>query len=830
MKHRFLITAALLLLPGAVWAWSGDTWGPITRATIQANADQMIDSRWVPKTTFTNWAYTSSSSGNDVYYTYNAGSTYTGVSYSQTYGVTGMVQENWAQFSNSVSNTSGGTVAYGNDCSGFTSICWKLPARNTTATFESRLGTYWISLGATGTAVTASLVMGDALNSSSVGHIVIFLNYESTGVRTMEQTPSHAQRKVRTYDNLAAYRPIRRLQITEPPLLTADLLSRVVDVGSSVSFVVSPTAVTPYTYKWQFNGNTIAGATASSYTISAAQLTNAGQYVCIITNSVGITTSRVASLTVYPPQTTVFLDTFDTNSAALWTLNKSSSDTRATFYYDYSGLGIPSAPHSTGGTTRGLRMDANLTAGVVAALSLSPTNRSFAGDYRLRFDLWMNANGPFPNGGNGSSQHTTAGLGTAGNRVEWTGSGTTADGFYFAVDGEGQAGDTNTASGDFCAYAGTSLKASTSGVYEAGSNATAKGNVDPYYVDAFPTGKTPPTTQLANYTNQYGLCAQGTIGFAWHEVIVARRGTTVDWAIDGIRLATISNATFTASNVCVGYWDMFSSLSDNTNVTFGLVDNVRVEMPVVAPAITGQPQSQTVVQGVNATFAVAVTGTPAPGYQWRYNGASLSGGTASAYTVPKAQPANAGSYTVVVTNSGGSVTSAVAALTVNVPPTIPAPLPPSLVVTQGANVTLCVTVAGALPLTFQWRLNGNNLGGATASCYTRNNVQTTDAGTYSVSVSNVAGSASCSTILSVMVPSLPPAQSGHFDSICRLLDGTLQLRISGAAGSNYCLEWTSDWLAWSNLCTLSGPEGQFCLTDPGATNAGQRFYRLRLTP
>ena len=471
-----------------------------------------------------------------------------------------------------------------------------------------------------------------------------------------------------------------------------------------------------------------------------------------------------------------------------------------------------------------------MTAGVVAAVSLSPTNRVFAGDYRLRFDLWMNANGPFPAGGTGSSQHSTAGIGTAGNRVEWTGSGTTADGYWFAVDGEGQASDTSTTSGDFCAYAGTSFKASTSWVYEAGTNSTAKGNLDPYYVDVFPTGMAAPALQQANYTQQTGTCAEGTIGFAWHEVMVARRGSTVDWTIDGIRLATITNATFTASNVFIGYWDMFASLSDNTSLSFGLMDNVRVEMPITAPAITAQPQAQTVVQGASPTFTVAASGTPAPGYQWRFNGTSLSGASASAYTVTNASPANAGSYTVVVTNSGGSVTSAVAALTVNVPPAIPSPLPSPVVVTQGDNVTICVMAAGTFPLTYQWRFNGGNLGGATGSCLARNNVTTNDAGTYSVVVSNLAGWTSSSTVLTVLVPTPPPALPSRFDSICRLPDGTLKMCMSGTAGSNYVVEWTSDWLAWSNLCTLSGPEGFFSLVDPCATNAAQRFYRLRLAP
>ncbi len=733
LRHKLaLVGLALFGLPCAVLAWSGDMWGPITRAAIKANADKMIDSTWVPKNTFTNWQYGSS------YQVYTKGVTYTGVAYSQS-----NPQDTWLEFYNYVTNTSGGSVNYGNDCSGFASICWKLPTREVTAWFESRLGTYWTSLGDIGSAATAPLLVGDALNSSSVGHIVLFLNYEGSGVRTMEQTPDNAQRKLRSFSNLAEYRPIRRLQISDAPSLAVDGLSRIVDVSSAASFSVTASGTTPFTYRWRFNGNPIAGATTSKLTFNSAHLTNAGDYVCVVTNAYGSVTSRVMSLKVFPPQTTVFLDTFDTNTAAQWQLNRSSTDTRVIFSYDYSGMGVPSAPHSTGGTTRGLRMEANMTAGTTAALSLSPANRTFAGDYRLRFDLWMNANGDFPEGGNGSTQHATAGVGTAGNRVQWTGTGSTADGYWFAADGEGQASDTSTTSGDFCAFAGTSLKGSTSGVYVAGTNSTAKGNTHAYYVDAFPGGVSAPRAQQASYPQQTGTLAAGTLGFGWHEVIVARRGNTVDWAIDGIRLATISNATFTASSVFVGYWDMFTSLSDNTNLSFGLVDNVRVEVPATAPIITVQPQNQTVL--------------------------------------------------------------------------------------PGAEVTFCVTAAGAPPPTYQWRFNGFTIPGATTSCYTRTQTQTNDAGAYSVVVSNVAGTMT-SLVATIVFTNPPAAQPGHFDSVWLLPDGSVRLSMTGSAGTNYLVQWTSDWVGWSNLCILSGPDGSFWAIDPGATNGGQRFYRLRVGP
>ena len=76
--------------------------------------------------------------------------------------------------------------------------------------------------------------------------------------------------------------------------------------------------------------------------------------------------------------------------------------------------------------------------------------------------------------------------------------------------------------------------------------------------------------------------------------------------------------------------------------------------------------------------------------------------------------------------------------------TCPRKLPPSrksLSVNVGSNVTFIVTATGTLPLSYQWRFNGTNLAYATASAYTCTNAQTTDAGSYSVVVSNIAGTA-----------------------------------------------------------------------------------------
>ncbi len=183
------------------------------------------------------------------------------------------------------------------------------------------------------------------------------------------------------------------------------------------------------------------------------------------------------------------------------------------------------------------------------------------------------------------------------------------------------------------------------------------------------------------------------------------------------------------------------------------------------PAITAQPQSQTNSVGANISFSVTVTGTAPLAYQWRFYGSNISGATLASYALTNIQPTNAGDYTVVITNSFGSITSSVAALTVNASPFINNQ-PQSLSVNLGANAAFNVTAAGGTPLNYQWRFGGANIPGATASSYTRTNAQTVDAGNYTVVVTNYAGSVtSAVAVLTVNVTPPGVIAQWNFNSI-----------------------------------------------------------------
>lgn len=222
-------------------------------------------------------------------------------------------------------------------------------------------------------------------------------------------------------------------------------------------------------------------------------------------------------------------------------------------------------------------------------------------------------------------------------------------------------------------------------------------------------------------------------------------------SVSGTRMTyTDSDGGYSLVNLPAGSYTVSASLYPYTLSAAGFTNPIAVgpdrtgvnfaTSGAVSPAITTQPASQTVNPGATVTWTVAATGTAPLTYQWRLNGGSLAGATNASYTRTNVQSGDAGTYSVVVANAAGSVTSANAVLTVNTPPTILAQ-PQNSSVIAGTNVSFSVQAGGSTPLSFQWRRNGTNLPGATAATLALANVQPAQAGSYVVVVTNSAGAA-----------------------------------------------------------------------------------------
>lgn len=159
------------------------------------------------------------------------------------------------------------------------------------------------------------------------------------------------------------------------------------------------------------------------------------------------------------------------------------------------------------------------------------------------------------------------------------------------------------------------------------------------------------------------------------------------------------------------------------------------------PTIAFQPTNQTVTVGGAATFSV-IAGPVPLSYQWFYHdiGQPIDEATNSLLTLTNVQTGEAGPYFVQVTGAYGSTYSANAVLTVTTDPPIIVTQPVSRTGFIGTNFTFSVSATGALPLTYQWYFNTNNpIDGATNASLTLTNIQKSQAGAYSVFVTNAYG-------------------------------------------------------------------------------------------
>jgi Subtilase family/Domain of unknown function (DUF5011)/Bacterial Ig-like domain (group 3)/Immunoglobulin I-set domain len=178
------------------------------------------------------------------------------------------------------------------------------------------------------------------------------------------------------------------------------------------------------------------------------------------------------------------------------------------------------------------------------------------------------------------------------------------------------------------------------------------------------------------------------------------------------------------------------------------------------PAFTTQPTNITAALGTNVVFSGNVTGAMPLYFQWRANGTNLadggniSGATSNVLTLASINTATAANYSLLATNNYGAVTSAIAVLTIAMPPGIAGNLT-NRTIECGANTNLfSITATGNTPLSIQWQLDGISLPGATNASFGLTNLFSPNH-VVAVTVTNLYGSLTSNATLTV-VDALPP--------------------------------------------------------------------------
>ena len=148
---------------------------------------------------------------------------------------------------------------------------------------------------------------------------------------------------------------------------------------------------------------------------------------------------------------------------------------------------------------------------------------------------------------------------------------------------------------------------------------------------------------------------------------------------------------------------------------------------------------------------------------------SVNGGTWFKIASAQSFVAGTSGYVQLANGTGTSgkvvISDAVKFVFVPPPPSPPAigTQPQNLTVNQGNSAIFTVVASGTAPLSYQWRFNGANIAGATASSYTRNNAQTNDAGNYSVVITNSVNSITSSN--AALIVNVPPAITSQPQSV-----------------------------------------------------------------
>jgi hypothetical protein len=301
------------------------------------------------------------------------------------------------------------------------------------------------------------------------------------------------------------------------------------------------------------------------------------------TNTSAILTVRDDEIPAFP---VLLSDDFDADHSANYTVvfgaENGVDDKIVDFNFDYSTIGIPSAPHSEGSTTRGLKLQVNKNdaTGSAAGVNVYANGVTFSNEFALRFDMflsWSNANG--------STEHAIFGINHAGtftNRALSAGAVVGGDGAWAAIESDGSA----SSSGRSYAIFG-STNSSTAAPF---SSASAR-SFDAYFTSppymGVPGGS--PSGQWADVelsqTNRAGI-------YFWtlkvNNVIILSR--------------TNNGASATSGTIMLGHMDSFASVGNVNNFT--VIDNVRVvNLTAYATTITS-------IRRIGAIMEILFTSDP----------------------------------------------------------------------------------------------------------------------------------------------------------------------------------------------------------------------------
>jgi len=614
------------------------------------------------------------------------------------------------------------------------------------------------------------------------------------------------------------------------PTITQQPLSLAGGVATPALFTVAASGTQPLFYQWRLNGTAIPGATNNVFLIPSVQPSNAGNYSVVVNNAIGSDNSSVVALTISNLNLLLFADNF-ANAGDLGSAT--------------NGAGIGSNVGAT------LQPGEPFPLGVFIGASVW-----------LRWQAPLNGLATFET--TGSAFDTLLGIYAGSSLSNLT---------TVAADDD--------SAPSFCSLATFNATASTTYYIQVSGFHGVSGNIGLQWSFVPTTNPAPvilaqPQSQTvvadSNLTLFVIVQPGPSLSYQWYSNYVALPGQTNAALFLSPAYAALYRVAVTNTQTQVGVLSLPADietiiadsgqhgsptdvhgqdkLTDAANLT--PPDPNIVHDPPPAGSYTGTQDFTTVGTTTDPTEP-AHCGYPPCATKWFSYQAPASGmlavdtiganfnavlaiytGPGDSYTtlVPVACSANhglAGEKVSFAATSGtiywvvvGGVNCATGSGTIHYNLTATPAftlLPVSQTVTNGTRVTLTSTAVGAVPLSYQWRLNGNNIAGATNTSLVLANFQSASEGNYTVFVNNIYGTTES------------PQASVYVSNPARLIGpnvtaGQLSFQLVGIANTNYVIERSSNLVTWVPLKTNKSSIGIFSFSD--AFTPGQnKFYRAR---
>lgn len=497
--------------------------------------------------------------------------------------------------------------------------------------------------------------------------------------------------------------------------------------GYAATFSAVTRGAAGYTLQWMKDSVAIPGATGTSYFIPSVSSADKGIYTLQLTSADRQTTtlSAPAGLNVNQPpyfaaSPSPAQQIVPPGANVLYSVTVSGLPT-PTLQWTKDAVAVPGATAST------LTL-AGVTTASAGTYSVQATN-TYGSVTSSGAQLIVGVPPTFTQNPSPASLTATPGSGVT---YSVTASGMPAPSLQWRKDGTALSGQTNAT------LVLGSVTSTDSGTYTAaatnlaGTVVSAGANLVVATAPTFTTQPSPASQTVVTGSSVYYAVAVSAIPAA-----------TLQWRKDDVPITGATNASLTLNNI--GLSDAGTYTVVATNSVGSTTSTSAVLMITSAPVFSTQPLSQTVATGGVATFTAAASDSGPITYQWRKNGANVTGATNASLSLGNVSAADAAAYAVVAANPFGAAVSATAMLTVVVPPVITTQ-PTNQSVKAGGTVSFSVVATSAAPMTYQWRRNGVAITGATSATLTISGAKVTDAANYDVMVSNLAGSTLSKTV------------------------------------------------------------------------------------